>query len=157
MAVVERIFTHPPGGGPRIEQQGVRVIAGAGIEGDKHFDLHDEPGRNVTLIEAEELEAFLTEHGRPHDLSVTGRNVVTRGIRLNDLVGVEFLIGRVRFRGVELCEPCGTLGRALAGEGLPPAAVVKRLLHRAGLRADVLSDGEISVGAAIERVRGGIS
>src|SRR4029077_8505793 len=84
------------------------------------------------------------------DASASGRNIVTRGVRLNELVGVEFLVGSVRFLGVELCEPCLSLGKALATSTPPPAKVVKRLVHRAGLRADALSSGEVVVGAKVK-------
>jgi MOSC domain-containing protein YiiM len=144
---IERIFIRPPGGNPTIEQNSVRVVAGAGIDGDRYFDAHDEPGQNVTFVEAEAIEAFALEHRRPVDLSATGRNVVTRGVRLNELVGREFIVGSVRFRGVELCEPCLTLGEALASPTLSPARVVKHWAHRGGLRADVLTSGELFVGA----------
>lgn len=146
---VEHIFTRPPTGGAQAEHACVAVFAGAGIQGDRYFDKHDEPGQNLTLVEAEEIEAFLAEHDRAHDLSVTGRNLVTRGVRLNDLVGREFMVGNVRCRGVEMCEPCLGLGKTLAAPGLTPAQVVKRFVHRAGLRADVLSNGHIARGARI--------
>jgi len=146
---VERIFTSPIPGGPQIEQETVRVLAGAGIEGDRYFGRHDEPGQNLTLIEIEEVEAFLREHGRGDDVSITHRNLLTRGVRLNDLVGAEFCIGEVRLRGVELCEPCHGMGNALASPDLTAAQVVKRFVHRGGLRADVLSSGVIERGAAV--------
>ena len=147
---IERIFIRPPGGNPTIEQESVRVVAGAGIEGDRYFAAHDEPGQNVTFVEAEAIEAFAIEHRRPLDLSATGRNVVTRGVRLNELVGREFIVGSVRFRGVELCEPCLTLGEALATPTLSPARAVKHWVHRGGLRADALTSGELSVGAGFK-------
>ena len=147
---VERIFIRPPGGKPTVECTSVRVVAGAGIEGDRYFGARDEPGQNVTFVEAEQIEAFAQEQQRPVDLSATGRNVVTRGVRLNELVGREFIVGAVRFRGVELCEPCQTLGKALASPTLSPAGVVKHWLHRGGLRADALTGGELSVGAGFQ-------
>jgi len=148
---VERIFIVPSEGAPQRECESVAVVAGAGIEGDRYFDRHDEPGRNISLVEAEELEAFMREQGRPNDVSVSRRNLVTRGVRLNELVGQEFFIGQVRLRGVELCEPCLGLGSALASPELTAAAVVKRLVHRAGLRADVLSSGVIARGAKLAK------
>jgi MOSC domain-containing protein YiiM len=147
---VERIYTRKRPGGLQTSHERVQIVAGAGIEGDRYFDHDDEPGQNVTFVEAEAIEAFLAEHDAPHDLSITGRNIVTRGIRLNELVGREFLVGSVRFRGVELCEPCKLLGKALASPTLPVAAVVKSLVHRAGLRADALSSGALAVGAKFE-------
>jgi MOSC domain-containing protein YiiM len=71
---------------------------------------------------------------------------VTQGVRLNQLVGKEFTIGDVRFYGVELCEPCGSLGKALANDSLTPAQVVKAWVHSGGLRANVLSTGILRLG-----------
>jgi MOSC domain-containing protein YiiM len=146
---VEHLFIRPPDGGPQRALGRVNVVAGAGIEGDRYFDRHDEPGQNITLVEAELIEAFLQEQQRPPDMAITGRNIVTRGVRLNGLVGREFSIGGVRCRGVELCEPCLGLGQALQGPDLTPAQVVRWWVHRAGLRADVLAGGELAVGDAL--------
>jgi MOSC domain-containing protein YiiM len=147
---VERIFTRAASSSSNTEHRAIRVVAGAGLEGDRYFDHHGEPGQNVTFIEAEEIESFFAEQQRAPDLSMTGRNIITRGVRLNELVGVEFFVGTVRFRGVELCEPCLGLGQALATSALAPAKAVKRLVHRAGLRADALSSGELVVGAKFQ-------
>jgi len=146
---VERIFTAPKSGMAQVEQASIRVIAGSGIEGDRYFGRQDEPGQNLTLIEIEEVEAFLREQQRGSDVSITHRNLLTRGVKLNDLVGVEFSIGDVRLRGVELCEPCLGMGKALASPDITAAQVVKRFVHRGGLRADVLSSGVIERGAAV--------
>jgi MOSC domain-containing protein YiiM len=146
---VERIFTSPQPGGPQIEQERVRVVAGSGIEGDRYFGRHEEPGQNLTLIEVEEIEAFFAEQGRAGDLSITHRNLLTRGLRLNELVGVEFEVGEVRLRGVELCEPCLGMGTALSSPVLSAAEVVRRFVHRGGLRADVLTSGVIECGSAV--------
>lgn len=145
---VERIFTRPAPGSPQTEHMSVRLASGQGLEGDRYFDKYDEPGQNITFVEAEEIESFLSEQGLPIDMSVSGRNVITRGVRLNDLVGQEFTVGGMRFRGVELCEPCMGLGVKLATATLRPAQVVKCLVNKAGLRADALSSGELAVGAA---------
>ena len=147
--MIERIFTRSRADGSTHEHQSVRVVAGAGIEGDRYFDRHEEPGQNLTLVEAEEIERFLLEQGRPYDLAVTGRNLITRGVRLNELVGRQFKIGSVLLHGVELCEPCLGLGESLATDQFTPATVVRSFAHRAGLRADVLSTGEVTVGAAV--------
>jgi MOSC domain-containing protein YiiM len=118
-----------------------------GVVGDRNFGISKHPGQNLTLVEAEEIEGFCAEQARVPDLSLTRRNLVIRGVRLNDLVHVEFRIGEVKLRGVELCEPCVVLGSALAGELLATPAVVKRWVGRGGLRVDVLGDGEIVRGA----------
>jgi MOSC domain-containing protein YiiM len=148
---IERIFIGPAAGEAQVECESIVVVAGSGIEGDRYFGRHDEPGQNISLIEAEELDAFMREHGRSNALSVSRRNLITRGIRLNALVGQEFFIGEVKLRGVELCEPCLGLGAALSAPELPAATVVKRLLHRAGIRADVLTGGVIARGATVTR------
>lgn len=150
MSRIEALHTRPPGGGTMQSHDEVRVVAGQGIVGDRYFGCHDEPGQNLTLVEAEVIEAFLAAQGRPLDLSVTGRNLVCRGVDLNALVGRSFRIGAVRLRGVELCEPCLGLGEALAGPGLRPADVVRAFVHRGGLRCDVLDDGVIALGMALE-------
>ena len=74
------------------------------------------------------------------------RNVVTLGVRLNDLVGQEFCVGAVRIRGLRLCEPCSYLAKRSVPE------VLKGLVHKGGLRAQILSEGVIGVGDRIEAV-----
>jgi len=147
---VERIYLRASPGAPTQQRLRVRLVAGKGIEGDRYFGVDEEPSVNVSLIEAEEIERFQRACGVPVDLSASGRNLVTRGVRLNDLVGREFAIDGVRLLGSELCEPCLTLGQALANPACGPAEAVGRMLHRAGLRARVLSSGEIRVGACVE-------
>jgi MOSC domain-containing protein YiiM len=147
--MIERIFTRSTIGGSSHEHQSIRVVASAGIEGDRYFDKHEEPGQNITLIEAEAIERFAAEHDRSIEPSTTGRNLVTRGVRLNAFVGTEFTVGSVRLRGVELCEPCLGFGEALSSAEHGPSQVVKAFVHKAGLRADVLSTGEVCVGAVV--------
>jgi MOSC domain-containing protein YiiM len=128
----------------------VELVAGAGIVGDRNYgDKALQRGTNVTLIEAEEIERFNASHGARAPLYATRRNIVTRGVRLNDLVGKDFMIGSVRAHGVELCEPCRILGRNLSTPSVDIAGVVRAFVHRAGLRADLLSSGEVQVGDPI--------
>lgn len=119
----------------------VRAVAGRGVDGDFHFHDRAEPGEALTLIAAEAIEAFRSESGIPLTHEQTRRQVLTRGIDLNALVGLRFRVGDVECLGVELCEPCNRLTK-LTGE----RAVLRGLVHRGGLRADILSDGEIAVG-----------
>ena len=139
--------------GPGLPMQvvpGARAIAGHGLEGDRYahgtgtFSPRGgrRPGYELTLIAAEVVEG-LTAGELQLDFARTRRNVLTRGIDVNALVGHDFTIGDVRCRGLRLAEPCAHLER-LSGPGL-----LRPLIHRGGLRADVLSDGEISTGSAI--------
>lgn len=150
MVIVERIFISPERGAAQVECEHITVQGGQGILGDRNFGKCTHPGQNLTLVEAEEIELFCAEYSRSPDLSLTRRNIVTRGVRLNDLVNVEFTIGNVRLRGIDLCEPCILLGNNLSSESLAPAAVVKHWVRRGGLLADVLGGGEIVRGDRIE-------
>jgi len=121
------------------------AIAGVGLEGDRYAlkqgtFFKPEPDFELTLIEAEALEALKRDYQVELTAGEARRNVVTRGVALNHLVGREFRIGEVKVRGIRLCEPCSHL-QALAGR-----PVIKGLLHRGGLRAQILSDGSIHVG-----------
>lgn len=131
------------GGGRVVPVDGVRAVAGRGIEGDRHADDANaaDPARQVTLVEEEAVEAANAEHGLALTTADTRRNVVTRGVSLNHLVGATFTVGGATLRGVELCEPCAHMA-ALAGE---PRAV-RALVHRGGLNAEILATGPIAVG-----------
>ena len=119
----------------------VRADAGKGLVGNRYyFEDGAEPGRALTLIAAEALEAMADEHGVEITAAESRRNVLTRGIDLNALVGKRFRVGAVECLGVELCEPCKSL------EGMTRPGVIKGLTHRGGLNADIVSDGEIAVG-----------
>jgi len=150
---IERIFISTDVGGKQGEQEQIEIVAGCGVVGDRNFGLSKWPGQNLTLIEAEEIESFLNEHNLPHDLTISRRNLITRGVRLNDLVGKEFQLGGVVFKGIELCEPCGSLGErlsSLTGSELSPKLVIQRFMGRGGLRVDALTSGIIKLGATIE-------
>jgi MOSC domain-containing protein YiiM len=126
--------------------ESVRAFAGRGLEGNRYFfDSDAPPGRAVTLIAAEAL-AEGAESGTELGAAESRRNVLTSGIDLNALVGQRFRVGSVECLGIELCEPCTTL------EKLTRPGVIKAYVHRAGLNADILSDGEISVGDVIEQL-----
>jgi len=149
---VERIFISPEPGGAQCECGRIRLETGEGIVGDRNFGKHVYPGQNITLVEAEEIERFCRAHGRRADLAMTRRNLVTRGIGLNKLVGKTFTIGTAQLEGVELCEPCASLGKALADESFSAAAVIRHWTGHGGLRANVVGSGEIDVGASIRVV-----
>jgi MOSC domain-containing protein YiiM len=124
----------------------VRALAGVGLEGDRYgtgsgtYSTDPRTDRHVTLIEAEAIEALAASEGIVLAPGETRRNVTTRGIRLNDLVGRRFRIGNVECEATRLCEPCQYLTDTI---GKP---ILKPLTHRAGLRALILTDGEIAFG-----------
>jgi MOSC domain-containing protein YiiM len=127
----------------------VRAIPGRGLEGDRYFrgegSFSKNPGggRQVTLVASEMLELLQTEHGIALQAAETRRNLVTKGVLLNELVGQVFQVGTVRMKGVRLAEPCNHLER------LTRPGVMKGLVHRAGLRADILDEGVLRVGDKI--------
>ena len=131
-----------------------RAVARArrGLEGDRYFDQRgtfsnpNGVGYDLTLIEAEVLDTLELPSG-PLAPEQARRNLVTRGIDLNALVGREFTIGAVRCLGRRLCEPCAHLERLTAKEGRP--GILRALVHKGGLRADILSDGEVRPGDEI--------
>ncbi len=147
---IERIFISPARGAVQTECERISVHAGSGIVGYRNFGKNVHPGQNLTLVEAEEIEMFCAQQKRALDLSLTRRNLVTRGIRLNDLVGKQFRVGEVLLQGIELCEPCSIVGSILSSESFSASAVVKYWLRRGGLRVDVLTSGEIAVGTNIQ-------
>lgn len=127
----------------------VTATAGHGLQGDRYAEgagtFSDTPGggRDLTLIEAEALDQLLAERGVRLATDEHRRNVTTRGIDLNALVGKRFLVGEVLCEGVRLCEPCDHL------EGVTGKPVMRALVHRAGLRAEVLTDGIIRIGDVV--------
>jgi MOSC domain-containing protein YiiM len=140
--------------GPVLSIDQARAVPGRGIEGDRYYngagtfsEAEPVPDSEITLVEAEMVEAFNNEFGASLTPADTRRNIVTRGIRLNDLQGREFTVGGVRLLGHGLCEPCAHL-RKLTDERILPG-----LVGRGGLRAQVLSDGVIRVGDAVVDVQ----
>src|SRR3954447_24962822 len=140
--VVEQITISPephvlPGPIERVE-----VVPGQGPRGDRKFAPKpmERKGKDLTLIEAESLEWLHVETGIELSHEQSRRNVLTRGIRLNDLVGRRFRVGVVECQGVVLNEPCSHL------ESLTYPGVQDGLDNRGGLRANVLSGGTIAVG-----------
>ena len=141
-------------GAPR-SVRGVRAVPGKGLKGDRYFrakgTYSNRPGtgREVTFIEAEAIEALARDNEVRIHPGDARRNIVTRGVPLNHLVGREFTVGRVRVRGVRLCEPCAHL------ESLTKRGVLGGLVHRGGLRGEILTKGTLRVGNRIKPVEGG--
>jgi len=129
-----------------------RAVAGRGLDGDRyyagtgHYSNAPSPGggRGLTLIENEVLDSLAAEHRIALAPSECRRNIVTRGVRLLDLIGKQFRIGDALCKGVRICEPCLYLER------LTSKRVSEPLIHRAGLRADILEGGLVRLGDSIE-------
>jgi MOSC domain-containing protein YiiM len=139
---VERIAITPTRSALPEPVERVEVLPGQGPRGDRNFapEPQERKGKDLTLIEAEALEALAADTGIELSHQESRRNVLTRGVRLNDLVGRRFRVGEVECVGVVLNEPCDHL------QGLTKPGVLKGLVHRGGLRADVLRGGTIAVG-----------
>jgi MOSC domain-containing protein YiiM len=130
----------------------VHAEAGRGLEGDRYHQgigtYSNRPTtREVTLIEAEALDALRDVHHLQLAPGITRRNIVTRGVPLNHLIGREFHVGAARLRGVRLCEPCQHL---VDVSGVP--ALLPQLVHRGGLHAVIVASGEIAVGDAVTSI-----
>lgn len=149
MGHVEHIHIAPYEAAPMRRVDEVEARKGVGLAGDRKANLtggEPAPGREVTLVEAEEVERLASEHGIDLGPGGTRRNITTRGVRLNDLVGRTFRVGDVVMTGQRLCEPCEHL-QAMTGR-----PVLKLLTHRAGLRATLVTSGVVRVGDAVELV-----
>jgi MOSC domain-containing protein YiiM len=127
----------------------VKAVAGRGLEGDRYFaqigtySNYPGSGRAVTLIEIEAIKALAREYGVDLAAGLARRNLVTRGVALSHLVGKTFVVGAVTLRGTRLCEPCLHLER-LAAKG-----AARGLIHRGGLRGEIIAGGTIRVGDTI--------
>src|SRR3954449_48394 len=123
------------------EPGGSTDVTGEGVPGDRYFGRGD-----ITLVEAEALEAFTDETGIPLTHAEIRRQVLTTGVRLNDLLNKRFRVGAVEAVGVEWCEPCDHI------QSITRRGVLKGMVHRAGLRADIVQPGTISVGDEVDEV-----
>ncbi len=149
---VEGIFIAPAAGAPMVALERARVVAGRGLEGDRYFDgrgyysqVPPLTGRRLTLIEAESLDALATDTGIALAPDECRRNLVTRGIRLDDLIGRRFRVGAIECYGERLCPPCGYIEELTGKPGLN-----RGLTDRGGIRAEILLDGEITLGDVID-------
>jgi MOSC domain-containing protein YiiM len=147
---VEWIHIASAAGEPMRALERVRAAAGEGLEGDRyrsntgHWSAIRRSGDRLTLVEAEEVESIAATYGLDLPPGSTRRNLTTRGVRLDELIGRRFRIGELECRGVRRCEPCSYLDQLLDQE------VLRVLVHRGGIRVEIVSDGEIAVGDPIE-------
>ena len=123
----------------------VEVLKGKGLQDDRKFSENNQKERQITLIEIENINYF-------NNISKTNipplnfrRNIVTKNVRLNDLVGKEFFVGNIKLKAHDLCRPCKYLQDKLKQNNF-----IKEFLHKGGLRCEILTSGEISVGVIIK-------
>ena len=128
-----------------IEVSSIEVKADKGIVGDRHFSDFNDPYCQLSLIESENIDYYNTKYGLNIPHIDFRRNIVTKKIELNNLIGKKFLIGEVEVEGVDLCRPCKHLIQMLNQEN-----ILKEFLRRGGIRCRILTSSKISVGDKIK-------
>ena len=154
MGKVLEIYIAERSGVPMQSIEQAQLEAGKGIVGDRYYSgqgtfserLAGLPDVELTLIESEEVDAFNREQGFDFSCGDFRRNIVTQGVRLNELEGCEFTLGGIRLRGVRLCEPCAHLA------GILTDAIMPALVHKTGLRAEIISSGNVQLGDTLTTV-----
>ena len=127
------------------EVNSIQVLANQGIIGDRHFKEFNDPYSQLSLIESENIDYYNIKYGLDIPYIDFRRNIITKGIRLNDLIGKKFLVGEVELEGIDLCRPCRHLCELLDQDN-----IIKEFLRRGGLRCQILSSSSIEVGDKIK-------
>ena len=127
------------------EVNSIKVLANQGIIGDRHFKEFNDPYSQLSLIESENIDYYNIKYGLDIPYIDFRRNIITKGIRLNDLIGKKFLVGEVELEGIDLCRPCRHLCELLDQDN-----IIKEFLRRGGLRCQILSSSHIEVGDRIK-------
>ena len=122
----------------------IDIIANQGVKGDRHFNEFNDPYNQLSLIESENIDYYNFKYGLNIPYIDFRRNIITKGIKLNDLVGKKLLIGSVKVEGIDLCRPCRHLTEMLNQDN-----ILKEFLRRGGLRCQILSSSNIYVGDKI--------
>ena len=145
MGTIEQIFIAPDKAGEVQSVESVEAITDAGLKGDRYANAEnrDDVSNQVTFIEAEQIERFIAETGLSMEPHQPRRNIVTRGVDLNALLGKRFRVGDCEFEGIELCEPCSSWAKQTHRE------VLRFFVHRGGLNARVIKGGTIQLGSPI--------
>ena len=130
---------------PIHEVNSINVLANQGIVGDRHFNEFNDPYNQISLIESENIDYYNIKFGLNIPYIDFRRNVITKGIQLNNLVGKKFQVGKVKLEGIDLCRPCKHLSEVLNQEN-----IIKEFLRRGGLRCQILNSSKIEVGDKIK-------
>ncbi len=128
-----------------IEVKSIDVLANKGIVGDRHFNEYNDPYCQLSLIESENIDYYNTKYGLNIPYTDFRRNVITKGIDLNNLIGKKLQIGNVKVEGIDLCRPCKHLTEMLNQEN-----ILKEFLRKGGLRCQILTSSSISIGDEIK-------
>ena len=129
---------------PISEAISIDVLANQGIVGDRHFKEFNDPYNQLSLIESENIDYYNIKYGLNIPYIDFRRNIVTKGIQLNELVEKKILVGNVELEGVDLCRPCKHLSEVLGQEN-----IIKEFLRRGGLRCKILTSSSIKIGDKI--------
>ena len=127
------------------EVKSIKVLANKGIVGDRHFNEYNDPYCQISLIESENIDYYNSKYGLNISYIDFRRNIITKGIKLNDLIGKIIQIGKVKVEGIDLCRPCKHLSEILKQQN-----IIKEFLRRGGLRCQILNSSEIKVGDQIK-------
>ena len=127
------------------EVESIKVLANKGVVGDRHFSDYNDPFCQLTLIESENIDYYNLKYGLNIPYVEFRRNIVTEGIRLNELVGKKLRIGNVEVEAVDLCRPCRHLTEMLKHDN-----ILKEFLRKGGIRCQILSTSRISLGDKIK-------
>ena len=122
------------------EVNSINVLANKGMLGDRHFQEFNDPFNQLSLIESENIDYYNIKYGLNIPYKDFRRNIITKGIKLNDLVGKKFQIGDVKVEGIDLCRPCRHLSEVLGQNN-----IIKEFLRRGGLRCQILSSSNIKI------------
>jgi MOSC domain-containing protein YiiM len=125
---------------PINEVRSIDVLANQGVVGDRHFKEFNDPYNQISLIESENIDHYNIKYGLNIPYIDFRRNIVTKGIQLNDLVGKKILVGNVKLEGVDLCRPCKHLSEVLGQEN-----IIKEFLRGGGLRCQILTSSSIKI------------
>ena len=127
------------------EVKSIEVLANKGVIGDRHFKDFNDPYCQLSLIESENIDYYNLKYGLDIPYINFRRNIVTKGIQLNELVGKKLKIGKVNLEGIDLCRPCRHLTEMLSQDN-----ILKEFLRRGGLRCQILSSSSINIGDDIQ-------
>ena len=125
---------------PINEVRSIDVLANQGVVGDRHLKEFNDPYNQISLIESENIDHYNIKYGLNIPYIDFRRNIVTKGIQLNDLVGKKILVGNVKLEGVDLCRPCKHLSEVLGQEN-----IIKEFLRGGGLRCQILTSSSIKI------------